>query len=95
MKNEIMATFFMATIGAMLILSSLIFLIYCFAYEVKNRKKLYKEAKIVAVICFVIGLASIKVMTNFVRQNSLKVFSIYLFVLALFIILNSFWFKLF
>ena len=45
MKNEIMATFFMATIGAMLILSSLIFLIYCFAYEVKNRKKLYKEAK--------------------------------------------------
>lgn len=47
------------------------------------------------VICFVIGLASIKVMTNFVRQNSLKVFSIYLFILALFMILNNFWFKLF
>lgn len=47
------------------------------------------------VICFAIGLASIKICHHFVRQNSLKVFSIYLFVLALFLILNEFCLKLF
>lgn len=56
MKNSIMATFFMGTVGAMLILSGVIFLIYCFSYEVKNKKKLYKEAKIVSAICIVIGI---------------------------------------
>ena len=69
MKNEIMATFFMETIGAMLILSSLIFLIYCFAYEVKNRKKLYKEAKIVAVICFVIGIVMLTLSLLYLNKN--------------------------
>ncbi|WP_419749956.1 hypothetical protein [Terrisporobacter petrolearius] len=55
-KNSIMTTFFIATIGGMLILCGLIFLIYCFSYEIKHKKKLYKEAKIVAVIGIVIGI---------------------------------------
>ncbi len=55
-KNSIMATFFMGTIGVMLILSGMIFLIYCFSYEIKNKKKLYKESKIVAVLCVVVGI---------------------------------------
>ena len=53
-KNSIMATFFMGTIGVMLILSGMIFLIYCFSYEIKNKKKMYKESKIVAVLCVVV-----------------------------------------
>ncbi len=55
-KNSIMATFFMGTIGVMLILSGMIFLIYCFSYEIKNKKKLYKESKIVAVLCVIVGI---------------------------------------
>lgn len=55
-KNSIMATFFMGTIGLMLILSGMIFLIYCFSYEIKNKKKMYKESKIVAVLCVVVGI---------------------------------------
>lgn len=55
-KNSIMATFFMGTIGVMLILSGMIFLIYCFSYEIKNKKKMYKESKIVAVLCVVVGI---------------------------------------
>ena len=55
-KNAIMTTFFIGTVGGMLILGGLIFLIYCFIYEVKNKKKLYKEAKIVAIIGIIIGI---------------------------------------
>lgn len=55
-KNSIMATFFIGTIGVMLILSGIIFLIYCFSYEVKNKKKVYKESKILAIVCIVIGI---------------------------------------
>lgn len=55
-KNSIMATFFIGTIGIMLILISIIFLIYCFSYEVKNKKKIYKESKILATVCIIIGI---------------------------------------
>lgn len=55
-KNSIMVTFFMGTVGAMLILSGIIFLVYCFVYEVKNKKKVYKESKLVAVACIIIGV---------------------------------------
>ena len=55
-KNSIMATFFICTIGVMLILSGIIFLIYCFSYEVKNKKKVYKESKILAIVCIIIGI---------------------------------------
>lgn len=55
-KNSIMATFFIGTIGVMLILSGIIFLIYCFSYEVKNKKKVYKESKILAIVCIMIGI---------------------------------------
>lgn len=55
-KNSIMTTFFMGTIGVMLILSGIIFLIYCFSYEVKNKKKLYKESKLIAILCIIVGI---------------------------------------
>lgn len=55
-KNSIMTTFFMGTIGVMLILSGIIFLIYCFSYEVKNKKKLYKESKLIAILCIMVGI---------------------------------------
>ena len=55
-KNSIMITFFMGTLGTMLILSGIIFLVYCFIYEVKNKKKVYKESKLVAVACIIIGV---------------------------------------
>lgn len=58
-KNSIMTTFFIGTVGGMLILGGLIFFIYCFIYEVKNKKKLYKEAKIVAIIGIIIGILMI------------------------------------
>lgn len=58
-KNSIMTTFFIGTVGGILILGGLIFLIYCFIYEVKNKKKLYKEAKIVAMIGIIIGILMI------------------------------------
>ena len=56
MENSIMITFFIGTIGAMLSLSGIIFLIYCFTYEMKNKKKLYKESKILAGIGIIIGI---------------------------------------
>ena len=59
MKNSIMATFFMGTVGALLILSGVIFLIYCFSYEIKNKKKLYKESKILAGLGIIIGIAMV------------------------------------
>lgn len=69
MKNSIMATFFMGTVGAMLILSGVIFLIYCFSYEVKNKKKLYKEAKIVSAICIVIGIIMLILSVLYFNKN--------------------------
>lgn len=55
-KNSIMMTFFIGTIGVMLMLSGIIFFIYCFSYEVKNKKKLHKESKVLAIICIIIGI---------------------------------------
>lgn len=56
MQNTMMMTFFIGTIGTMLSLSGIIFLIYCFSYEIKNKKKLYKEAKLMSVLGIIIGL---------------------------------------
>lgn len=69
MKDAITTTFFIATIGSMLILCSVIFLIYCFAYEIKNRKKLYKEAKVVAVICLIIGIIMLTLALLYLNKN--------------------------
>ena len=70
-KNSIMTTFFIGTVGGMLILGGLIFLIYCFIYEVKNKKKLYKEAKIVAIIGIIIGILMISLSLIYFN-NSIK-----------------------
>jgi undecaprenyl-diphosphatase len=47
------------------------------------------------IVCFVIGLLSIKVMTNFVKNNKLTIFSYYLLALATFLILNNMFFHIF
>jgi len=47
------------------------------------------------IICFVVGLLSIKVMTNFVKNNKLCYFSYYLIVLSAFLIFNDLVFHLF
>ena len=59
MKTSIMVTFIVGTIGAMLLLSGIIFLIYCLSYEIKNKKKLYKESKIMAGVGIIIGIVMI------------------------------------
>lgn len=68
-KNSIVATFFIGTIGVMLILSGIIFLIYCFSYEVKNKKKVYKESKIVAIICIIIGIIMTVLSFLYINKN--------------------------
>lgn len=68
-KNSIMTTFFIGTVGSMLILGGLIFLIYCFIYEVKNKKKLYKEAKIVAVVGIIIGILMLSLSLLYFNNN--------------------------
>lgn len=68
-KNSIVATFFIGTIGVMLILSGIIFLIYCFSYEVKNKKKVYKESKIVAIICMIIGIIMTVLSFLYINKN--------------------------
>ena len=68
-KNSIMTTFFIGTIGGMLILCGLIFLIYCFIYEVKNKKKLYKEVKIVAIIGIIIGILMVSLSLLYFNNN--------------------------
>lgn len=47
------------------------------------------------IVCFAVGLLCIKAMTEFVRKNSLKIFSIYLFILAMFMLINSAFLHLF
>lgn len=47
------------------------------------------------IICFVIGILSIKTMTSFVKNNKLTIFSYYLIILSAFLILNDMFFKLF
>ena len=47
------------------------------------------------IVCFVIGLLSIKVMTNFVKNNKLTIFSYYLLALTTFLILNNVFFHIF
>ena len=59
MNNPIMVSFFVGTLGAMLSLSGVIFLIYCFSYEIKNKKKLYKDSKILAGLGIIIGIAMV------------------------------------
>ena len=68
-KNSIVATFFIGTIGVMLILSGITFLIYCFSYEVKNKKKVYKESKIVAIICIIIGIIMTVLSFLYINKN--------------------------
>lgn len=68
-KNSIVSTFFIGTIGVMLILSGIIFLIYCFSYEVKNKKKVYKESKIVAIICIIIGIIMTVLSFLYINKN--------------------------
>ena len=68
-KNSIVATFFIGTIGVMLILSGIIFLIYCFSYEVKNKKKVYKESKLVAIICIIIGIIMTVLSFLYINKN--------------------------
>ena len=62
-------TFFLGTIGAMLSLSGIIFLIYCFTYEMKNKKKLYKESKILAGIGIIIGIIMITLSILYFYKN--------------------------
>ncbi|WP_455539876.1 hypothetical protein [Terrisporobacter sp.] len=69
MKDMVTITFLGATIGAMFILCSIIFLIYCLVYEIKNKKKLYKEAKIVAVIALIIGIVMVSVALLYLNKN--------------------------
>lgn len=69
MTNSIMITFFLGTIGVMLSLSGIIFLIYCFSYEIKNKKKLYKESKLIAGLCIIIGIAMIILSTMYFYKN--------------------------
>jgi undecaprenyl-diphosphatase len=47
------------------------------------------------IVCFVVGLLSIKVMTNFVKNNKLSYFSYYLIALSTFLILNDLFFHIF
>ena len=68
-KNSIMTTFFIGTVSSMIILGGLIFLIYCFIYEVKNKKKLYKEAKIVAVVGIIIGILMLSLSLLYFNNN--------------------------
>lgn len=70
-KNSIMTTFFMGTIGVMLILSGIIFLIYCFSYEVKNKKKLYKESKLIAILCIMVGIVMTVLSFLYFNKNQL------------------------
>lgn len=56
LENYLMAIFFIATIGVMLFISGIIFIIYCFSYEIKNKTKIYKEAKRIAIAVIIIGL---------------------------------------
>ena len=69
MENSIMITFFLGTIGAMLSLSGIIFLIYCFTYEMKNKKILYKESKILAGIGIIIGIIMITLSILYFYKN--------------------------
>ena len=41
------------------------------------------------ILCFLVGLLCIKIMTKSLQKNTLKYFSIYLFILALFMTINS------
>ena len=55
-RNTLMAIVFIATLGVMLTISGAIFLIYCFVYEVRNKKKVYKESKRLAIFFIILGL---------------------------------------
>lgn len=46
-------------------------------------------------ICFLVGLACIKIMTEFVKKSSLKIFSIYLFAISIFMLINDLFLHLF
>lgn len=68
-KNYIMVSFFAATIGVMLTIISMIFIIYCFVYERKNNKKVYKESKRIAMICMIIGIIIATIASLYISEN--------------------------
>ncbi|MEG1408926.1 MAG: hypothetical protein RSD36_03700 [Terrisporobacter sp.] len=70
-KNTIMALFFIATLGTMLIICGLIFIIYCFGYEIKNKKKLYKEAKLISVLGIIIGIVMLVGSLLYLSKNTI------------------------
>ncbi|MEG0855216.1 MAG: hypothetical protein RSG52_01930 [Terrisporobacter sp.] len=70
-KNTIMASFFIATLGTMLIICGLIFIIYCFGYEIKNKKKLYKEAKLISVLGIIIGIVMLVGSLLYLSKNTI------------------------
>ena len=68
-KNSIMIIFFNMPLGLMLSLSSLIFIIYCVWYEIKNNKKIYKEAKRLAITCMMIGFIISSILLFYINKN--------------------------
>lgn len=71
-QNSIMITFFIGTMGIMLVLSGIIFLIYCLFYEVKNKKKVYKESKLLVILCIIIGIIMAILSFLYFNQNLVK-----------------------
>ena len=69
-KTILTITIFAATLGAMMTLIGVIFIIYCFGYEIKNRKKVYKEAKIVAIVAIILGLLMTAGSLIFISQGN-------------------------
>lgn len=71
-QNSIMVTFFIGTMGIMLVLSGIIFLVYCLFYEVKNKKKVYKESKLLVILCIIIGIIMAILSFLYFNQNLVK-----------------------
>lgn len=70
-KNSIMVSFFAATIGVMLVISGMVFIIYCLVYERKNNKKIYKESKIIAMVCIILGIIMATFALLYISNNIL------------------------
>lgn len=68
-KSFIMMIFFSTTVGIMLALSSLIFIIYCFVYEIKNKKKIYRESIRLAIVCMIIGIIISSALLLYINKN--------------------------
>ena len=63
-------TMFTTTLGVMITIIGTIFILYCFGYEIKNRKKVYKDAKIVAIIAIILGLLMAGGSLMFISQGN-------------------------